>query len=218
MTPRDEHGSDGGDAVLVVRRELDAAYQQLQATNEALATANDELRATIAELENTNRELVSANEELEALTRELHATNDDIAAISDELRRRSDEVDDVNAYLTAVLDALGHAVIVVDTELKVRTWNRQAQRRWGSTRQDVLRRSLLGLDLGLPMDELTDPLRSLLDGNDDEPVFEVAPADGVGPCAVRLAAVRPNPDQVAGVMLVVSAPASAPAGRRGGAR
>jgi two-component system CheB/CheR fusion protein len=212
MTPRHEPVGEGGDAVLVVRRELDAAYEQLQATNEALATANDELRATIAELENTNRELVSANEELEALTRELHATNDDIATISDELRRRSDEIDDMNGYLTAVLDAFDHAIVVVDPDLKVRTWNRRAQQRWGTGRQDVLRRSLLGLDLGLPMDELTAPLRSLLDGDDDEPVFEIDGGDGVGPCSVRLAAVRSGPTRVDGVLLVVTAAAPAHTG------
>ena len=181
------------DAVVTVRRALEAAYEQLQSSNEILAAANDELRTTIAELETTNGELQAANEELEALTQELHAANDEIATISDELRRRSDETDEVNTCLTSVLDALDLAVVVVDADLKVRTWNRQAQKRWGRTRQEAVRRSLLGLDLDLPMDDLVEPLRSLLDGDDAEPVFDLRSAElrpPSGPCVVRLAALR----------------------------
>jgi two-component system CheB/CheR fusion protein len=197
-----------GDAVLVVRRALDAAYEQLRSSNETLAAANDELRTTIVELETTNSELQAANEELEALTQELHAANDEIATISDELRRRSDETDEVNAYLTSVLDALDHAVVVVDGDLKVRTWNRLAQKRWGRTRQDAVRRSLVGLDLDLPMDELVGPLRSLLDGDHAEPVFDLRSTEQrppSGPCVVRLAALRPVPGGATGAVIVVTA-------------
>jgi len=215
--PTSEHGDrENGDAVVVVRRALDAAYEQLQTSNEVLAAANDELRTTIAELEITNGELQTANEELEALTQQLHTANEEIATISDELRRRSDETDEVNAYLTAVLDALDHAVVVVDTDLKVRTWNRLAQRRWGRSRQETVRRSLLGLDLDLPMDGLVGPLRSLLDGDDAEPTFDLRSVDSrppSGPCVVRLAALRSVPGAVSGAVIVVTAADAAGVGR-----
>jgi two-component system CheB/CheR fusion protein len=208
---------EAGDAVVTVRRALEAAYAQLQSSNETLAAANDELRTTIAELETTNGELQVANEELEALTQELHAANDEIATISDELRRRSDETDEVNAYLTSVLDALDHAVVVVDADLKVRTWYRMAQRRWGRTRQETVRRSLPGLELDLPMDELLEPLRSLVDGDDAEPVFDLRSAElrpPSGPCVVRLAALRPVTGAGAGTgaVIVVTAADSADVG------
>jgi two-component system CheB/CheR fusion protein len=201
-------GGESDDPIAVIRTALDEAYEQLRSSNETLSAANDELRTTIAELETTNRELETANEELEALTKELHTANEEIATISDELRRRSDETDEVNAYLTSVLDALDHAVVVVDGDLKVRTWNRLAQQRWGRSSQEVVRRSFAGLDLDLPMDEVIGALRSLLDGDDAEPVFDLRSADSrppSGPCTVRLAALRPMAGTISGAVMVVTA-------------
>jgi two-component system CheB/CheR fusion protein len=199
------------DVVGTFHRELEAAYKKLEASNEALATANAELRATLAELEQTNRELELTNQELEDLTRELQDTNEEVATLSAELRRRSDEVDEVNAYLTSVLDALDLAVVVVDPDLRVRTWNRRAQERWSRTRQEVMRRSLFGLDIGFPLDALAEPLRAALEGRDHEPHFELDSVDGRSepePTLVSLRALRTSGDEIAGAVLVV-APASA---------
>jgi two-component system CheB/CheR fusion protein len=209
-------GAESGDPIAVIRRALDEAYEQLQSSNETLAAANDELRTTIAELETTSGELETANEELETLTKELHTANEEIATISDELRRRSDETDEVNAYLTSVLDALEHAVVVVDGDLKVRTWNRLAQQRWGRSRQDVMRRSLMGLDLDLPMDEIAEALQSLLDGHDTEPVYDLRSDErrpASGPCTVRVAVLRPpTGTAITGAVIVVTAADSADVG------
>jgi two-component system CheB/CheR fusion protein len=199
---------DGDDPIAAIRRALDEAYQQLQSSNETLAAVNDELRTTVSELETTSRELETAHEELEALTKELHTANEEIATISDELRRRSDETEEVNAFLTSVLDALDHVVIVVDGDLKVRTWNRLAQQRWGRTPQEVVRRSFAGLDLDLPMEELLGSLRGILDGDGTEPVFDLRSAESrppSGPCVVRLAALRPMSGAINGAVVVVTA-------------
>ena len=90
-----------------------------------------------------------------------------------------------------------------------------ARERWGRTRQEAVRKSLLGLGLDLPVDELVGPLRSLLDGDDAEAVFDLRSTEHrppSGPCIVRLAALRPASGAVTGAVVVVTAADGADAG------
>ena len=69
------------------------------------------------------------------------------------------------AAMLAWVEAIApYGIFTTDAQLKVRTWNRRAQQRWGRTRQEVLRRQIGGLDLDLPMDDLLESLheRSVL--------------------------------------------------------
>ena len=139
-------------------QELETAYQELQSTNEELETTNEELQSTVEELETTNEELQSTNEELETMNEELQATNT-------ELRQRSDELNNVNAFLESVLTSLPGGVVVVDADFMVLVWDAQSQELWGLRADEAVGRQLLGLDVGIPLERLAQPMRECLNGS-----------------------------------------------------
>jgi two-component system, chemotaxis family, CheB/CheR fusion protein len=145
--------------------ELETAYQELQSTNEELETTNEELHSTVEELETTNEELQSTNEELETMNEELQSTNEELQTINDELRQRSDDLNQANAFLEAVFTSLRAGVAVLDRELRVMVWNRQAEELWGVRGEEAEGAHLLNLDIGLPMGQLMPAIRASLAGD-----------------------------------------------------
>ena len=144
--------------------ELETAYQELQSTNEELETTNEELHSTVEELETTNEELQSTNEELETMNEELQSTNEELQTINDELRVRSESLNEVNAFLESMFTSLRSGVVVLDSELRVLVWNRQAEDLWGVRSEEAESASFLSLDIGLPLAPLAQPLRACLAG------------------------------------------------------
>jgi two-component system, chemotaxis family, CheB/CheR fusion protein len=147
------------------REELETAYEELQSTNEELETTNEELQSSNEELETTNEELQSTNEELETTNEELQSTNEELETMNEELRIRSAELDEVNSYLSTVLASVPVAVIVLDADLRVRTWNRISEDLWGLRSDEVAGQAFFSLDLGLPTGPLREPVRECLDGS-----------------------------------------------------
>jgi two-component system CheB/CheR fusion protein len=143
-------------------RQLETAYEELQSTVEELETTNEELQSTVEELETTNEELQSTNEELETMNEEQQSTNDELRSINDELRDRTQELHDAGDYTEAILASLRSAVMVVDREFIVRTWNARAEDFWGLRAGEVVGRQLLSLDSGLPVEAIKPMIRRLL--------------------------------------------------------
>jgi two-component system CheB/CheR fusion protein len=146
------------------QRELEAAYEELQSINEELETTNEELQSTNEELETTNEELHSTNEELETMNEELQSTNGELEATNNELRQRSLDLDEANIYLEAILGSLGSGVIVLNRQLTVRVWNRVSEDLWGLRSDEVEGQRFLNLDIGLPVDQLSQPVRAAVGG------------------------------------------------------
>jgi two-component system, chemotaxis family, CheB/CheR fusion protein len=145
-----EHGNS--------KRELETAYEELQSTVEELETTNEELQSTNEELETTNEELQSANEELQTMNEELSSTNDELEAMNDEQRAHGDELDRLNLFLEGILGNLRVGVAVVDRDHLVQLWNASSQDLWGLRPEEVEGEDLLGLDIGLPLEQLRQPL------------------------------------------------------------
>jgi two-component system CheB/CheR fusion protein len=146
------------------KRELEAAYEELQSTVEELETTNEELQSTNEELETINEELQSTNEELETTNEELQSTNSELESVNEEMATRTMAMDNLNSFLESILGSFRVAVLVVDRDLRVLEWNPQAEELWGLRRDEVLGKHLLGLDMGLALDQLGQPLRSALAG------------------------------------------------------
>jgi two-component system, chemotaxis family, CheB/CheR fusion protein len=146
------------------KSELETAYEELQSSNEELETTNEELQSTNEELETTNEELQSTNEELETMNEELQSTNEELETTNTELRLRSDELNTANAFLGSILSGLEVAVIVVDPKLHVLAWNHRAEDLWGLRANEVQGRHLMNLDIGLPVEQLLQPVRAVLAG------------------------------------------------------
>jgi two-component system CheB/CheR fusion protein len=149
------------------REEIQTANEELQSANEELETTNEELQSSNEELETTNEELQSTNEELETMNEELQSTNAELQTVNEELHQRSDELNRVNAFLESVLAGMRGAAVVLDLNMMVLSWNRRAEDLWGLRADEVRERSLLNLDIGLPVGELRDAIRPCVNGDTD---------------------------------------------------
>src|SRR5262249_23576826 len=159
------------------RQDLETAYEELQAANEELETTNEELQSTNEELETTNEELQSTNEELETMNEELQSTNEELQTTNEELRQRTNELNEVNGFLESILTSLNVGVAVLDRDLRVQAWNRRADDLWGLHAEEVEGKNFLNLDLGLPIEQLRQPIRQAM-------------ADGGGSAELTLPAVN----------------------------
>ncbi|MBI1923431.1 PAS domain S-box protein [Candidatus Poribacteria bacterium] len=143
-------------------QELETAYEELQSTNEELETTNEELQSTIEELETTNEELQSTNEELETMNEELQSTTMELQTINDELHQRTDELNSLNAFQKSIFAGLRSGVVVVDPAFKISIWNEKSEDLWGLRADEVQGQSFFYLDIGLPIEPLTELIRAVL--------------------------------------------------------
>ncbi|HEY1373386.1 MAG TPA: CheR family methyltransferase [Candidatus Binatia bacterium] len=146
------------------REEIQTANEELQSSNEELETTNEELQSSNEELETTNEELQSTNEELETMNEELQSTNEELQTVNEELRQRTDELHSSNLFLQSVLGSLDSGAVVVNQNLNVLVWNHKAEDMWGLRSDEVEGKSLLNLDIGLPVDKLRSVIRPCLNG------------------------------------------------------
>jgi two-component system CheB/CheR fusion protein len=143
------------------RQELETAYEELQSTNEELETTNEELQSTVEELETTNEELQSTNEELGTINERLHTANEELGEVNQELRKRGIDLTRSKIFLTGILRSVPLGVVVMDESLHVELWNDVAADMWGVRQDDVKGKHFLGLEIGLPVHQLRQPLLSL---------------------------------------------------------
>ncbi|MBD1901770.1 PAS domain S-box protein [Trichocoleus sp. DQ-A3] len=148
-------------------QELEMAYEELQSTNEELETTNEELQSSNEELETTNEELQSSNEELETMNEELQSTNEELQALNDEMHRRSEELNDANAFLESILGTLRGGIVVVGRDMHIQRWDRKAEELWGLGSDEIQGQHFLNLDIGLPVEQLKQPIRNCLSGEKD---------------------------------------------------
>jgi two-component system CheB/CheR fusion protein len=180
----DESGSDLGVTVIFndvtqyrqlqneltyANRQLEIAYEELQSTNEELETTNEELQSTVEELETTNEELQSTNEELETMNEELQSMNDELQFSNEALRDRQDEVERLNRFMASVLGSMNSGVAVVDADMQILAWNTRAEDLWGVRTDEAVGEHLMNLDIGLPVEQLRQPIRSQFASGDPEP-------------------------------------------------
>jgi len=149
------------------RQELETAYEELQSTNEELETTNEELQSTVEELETTNEELQSTNEELETMNEELQSTNEELETVNEELRQRGTDLTRSNVFLGGILRTVPLAVIVLDEQLQVELWNDVAADLWGLRADEVHGKHFFGFDIGLPVEQLKQPIAALTRHGDD---------------------------------------------------
>jgi two-component system CheB/CheR fusion protein len=142
--------------------ELETTNEELQSTVEELETTNEELQSSNEELETTNEELQSSNEELETMNEELQATNEELQTMNEQLRQRSEELVEVNEYLDSVLASLHVGISVLDRDLFIRNWNTGSQELWGLNAAEAEGKSIIALDIGLPVEQLVEPINQCM--------------------------------------------------------
>ena len=100
------------------------------------------------------------------MNEELQSTNEELQTTNDELRDRTLEITDLNIFMDSILGSLGAAVIVLNRDLVVQVWTRQAHELWGLRADETVGHHLLNLDSGLPSSELHPWLRAVITGQE----------------------------------------------------
>jgi two-component system CheB/CheR fusion protein len=185
------------------REELEHSNEELQSANEELETTNEELQSTNEELETTNEELQSGNEELETMNEELQSTNEELRAINEQLQVRTLQLSDNKEFLAAVLDGLRAAVLAVDREFRLRSWDEKMRDLWGLRDDEVQGKSIFDLDIGLPLAELRPEIEACLRGDTEVGRIEIDAVNRRGVpirCAVTCTPLRQG-NEINGVIL-----------------
>jgi two-component system CheB/CheR fusion protein len=180
------------DAMEHSKRDVEAAYEELQSAVEELETTNEELQSTNEELETTNEELQSTNEELETMNEELQSTNEELETINDEVNQRTDELNQANFFLESILASMDSGIVVLDDQLRVTAWNAGARDLWGLLPEEVDGQHFMSLDIGLPVETLRGTFRAALDG-EETPLVAVKATNRRGrhiTCRVRVSPLR----------------------------
>src|ERR1700694_6303063 len=98
------------------------------------------------------------------MNEELESTNTELQTINTELQERSMQLDRVNTFMEQIMANLQLGVAVLDKDLRVQLWNKRAVDLWGVQGAATVGQALLGLDIGLPMAPLADPIEKCLHG------------------------------------------------------
>jgi two-component system CheB/CheR fusion protein len=186
-----------------IRDDLESAYEALQSTNEELETTNEELQSSIEELETTNEELQSTNEELETTNEELQSGNEELETMNEEMRIRSDELDETRSFLEGVLSSIAAGVVVLDAELRVRSWSRGAEELWGLRTGEVQNQGFFALDFGLPTTALREVVQECRDTGRRTGPLELAAVNRIGRSIVCSVACSPLDGHREGLVLLM---------------
>src|SRR6267142_2020826 len=106
-------------------------------------------------------ELQRSRQELETMNEELQSTNEELETVNQELRQRGTDLSRSNVFLGGILRSVPLAVIVLDEQLQAELWNDVAADLWGLRADEVRGRHFFGLDIGLPVEQLKQPIAGL---------------------------------------------------------
>lgn len=157
-------------------RDLQQANESLHSANEELETSNEELQSTNEELETTNEELQSANEELETMNEELQSANEELETMNEELLDQAKQIEQSGLFLSGLVNSLTVGVVVVDDELDVIVWNRTMEDLFGLRAEETTGRSILALDMGLPLGDIASHLHAAAKSSQAETGDEIVDA------------------------------------------
>jgi two-component system CheB/CheR fusion protein len=139
------------------------------------------------------------------MNEELQSTNEELETINDELRTRTLELNELNAFLETILASMRMAVVVLDTAQVVRIWNTHAEELWGLRADEAEGQPFASLDIGLPVGELRQAVRSALVA--EEPAEVTVDATNRRGrqvrCRVTCLPLRVVNDQVTGVIVLM---------------
>ncbi|MFB1484067.1 CheR family methyltransferase [Corallococcus sp. RDP092CA] len=133
------------DELKALQLRMQSSTEELRAANEELETTNEELQSANEELQTTNEELQSTNEELETTNEELQSANSELDATNRELAHRTLELDALAFCQRTIIRTLSAAVLVLDGEGRITTWNLAAERLLGLTERETVGQLLWSL-------------------------------------------------------------------------
>jgi two-component system, chemotaxis family, CheB/CheR fusion protein len=136
--------SRDGSELARLRQELAATKEYVRSLVTQHVATSEELGIVNEELQSSNEELQSSNEELQTAKEELQSANEELETVNDELQQGNDKLRAANDDLVNVLASVEIAIIIVDTERKIRRFTPRAR--------TVMK--LLATDVGRPIADL----------------------------------------------------------------
>ena len=180
--------------------ELGPADSALQQVEEELRMTRHRLRSTVEELETANEELKSSNEEMMSMNEELQSTNEELSTVNDELVTKVDLLSIANADLRNFFESTQLAVIVLDTNLRIRTYTDATMDIYPLQEVDK-GRALADVASNLEKNRILDDARSVL--QDGKSIMSaVSDTTGEKHWSVRLTPYRVLDDTIGGVTIV----------------
>ena len=128
--------------------QFDVADRQTQFLEDELQATRDRLRSTVEELETTNEELKSSNEEMMSMNEELQSTNEELTTVNEELKSKIEQLMVANADLQNFFDSTELMIVVLDADMKLRSFTNAARKIFPVTESDI----------GQPLDNLSGKL------------------------------------------------------------
>jgi two-component system CheB/CheR fusion protein len=113
--------SDGMDL-----QEIEDGDDHMEALEDELRLTRHRLRTTVEELETANEELKSSNEEMMSMNEELQSTNEELSTVNDELKSKVDLLTVANSDLRNFFETTNLAVVVLDQNLRIRSFTAAA--------------------------------------------------------------------------------------------
>jgi two-component system CheB/CheR fusion protein len=138
----------GHRGIIELEEELKLTRENLQATIEELEAANEEMKSANEELQSNNEELQSTNEELDTSREELQSLNEEMNTVNAELQDKNELLSKANDDLNNFVNRTDIAIILLDNELKIRSYT--------PATSDVF--NIRNLDIGRPLDEINSRL------------------------------------------------------------
>jgi len=130
--------------VLCLKQEIAATKEYLQSIIDQHEIVNENLRCANEDIQSSNEELQSTYEEMETAKEELQSTNEELMTLNDELQSRNLELSYVNNDLYNLLRSINIAVLILDSDLRIR--------RFSSVAEKVL--NLISADVGRPINNI----------------------------------------------------------------
>ena len=112
--------------------ERDLAY-----LTESYQATVEELKSTNEEMQSTNEEAQSTNEELESSKEELQSVNEELLTVNSELQAKIGQLIDLQNDMKNLLDNINIGIIILEQNLLIRSFTREATRIYPLVAPDV---------------------------------------------------------------------------------
>ena len=120
-----------------LRRELRETRDFLENLREEHEGARENLQTYAEEVQSSNEELQSINEELETSKEELESTNEELTTVNDEMANRNAELLRATGDLNNLLANLDMAIVLLDGQLRIRSFTSKAGKLFNLLLSDV---------------------------------------------------------------------------------
>jgi two-component system CheB/CheR fusion protein len=182
------------------KQEKNMAQAHLQAVIDNQENLTQDLRIANEEIISSNEELQSINEELETAKEEIQATNEELITTVEELRTRNLDLQQVNNDVTNLLASINIPILMLEDDLRIRSFTPMAQRLFNLISTDVGRPfSDIRVNLEIPnLEEMILEVMETLNTKEQE----VQTQSGYW-YALRIRPYRTAENQIEGVVIVL---------------